>query len=144
MYSYRVVNDDCNCEEYHTSDRMNNVDYFFRGHYKMNDGVFTTIDVEFTNRSNDTLALGLGTVKVSSRNISYQYNDKFLPLPLLTIAPHRSEVIQLTGKSLDTEENWHKIAGEQLTLTLQGLRLGSVILPVTTVVFIPENPKLGR
>ena len=110
----------------------------------MGDGVFTTIDVEFTNRSSDTLTLGLGTVKVSSRNIPYQYNDKFLPLPPLTIAPHQTEMIQLTGKSLDTEENWHKIAGEQLTLTLQGLRLGSAILPVTTVVFIPENPKLGR
>lgn len=144
MYSYRAVNEDCNCEEYHTRDRKHNVEYSFRAHYKMNDGIFTTIDVGISNRSNDTLILGLGTVKVSSRNISYQYNNKPVPLPSLIILPHDAEDIQLTGKSLEREENWHRIAGERMEVTLQGLRLGNSILPSTTVIFIPENPKLGR
>ena len=143
-YVYRVINNECNCLEYHTVDKKNKIAYLFRGTYSMNEGMSTTIDIEFTNRSNDTLSLELGAVKVSSRNISYQYNDKFLPLPSLVIPPQHSEVVQLTGKSTDVEENWHKIAGEQLTLTLRGLRLGRMALPETAVVFVPENPKLRR
>jgi len=41
-------------------------------------------------------------------------------------------------------EAWNKIAGEQLKVTIQGLRAGSHDLRPQTVIFVPENPKLGR
>jgi hypothetical protein len=143
-YVYRVVTENCNCTEYRTRDTKHQVDYLFRGSYGMSKGMLTTIDVGLTNRSNDTLSLALGTVRVSSRNIDYQYNDKFLPLPTLNIPPHQSESIHLTGRSIETKEDWNRIAGERLTVTLQGLQLGAVVLPAMTVTFIPENPKLRR
>ena len=143
-YDYRAISDGCNCTEFRTSDRRNGVEYLFRGSYSMHDGILTTIDIRFTNHSDDTLSLELGSVRVSSRNIDYQYNNRFLPLPALAIPPRSSETVHLTGKSVQREDNWNQIAGEQLTVTLQGLRIQERVLPATAVVFIPENPKLTR
>jgi hypothetical protein len=41
-------------------------------------------------------------------------------------------------------EDWHKIAGEQLTITVKGVRLAMKELPQQLVTFIPQNPKLGK
>src|SRR5258707_14340461 len=142
QYTYRVITDKCNCQEFHRTDRKHKIDFHFRAQYVMNHGVVTTIGIKFINRSRDTLLLDLGMVKISSRNVSYQYNDKFIPLPHLGISPFSSDTLTLTGSDLSGQDDWNKIAGEQLTLTLQGMRVGSHMLAEQTVTFIPENPKL--
>jgi hypothetical protein len=82
-------------------------------------------------------------VKISSKNISYQYNDKFLPLPEVSVDPHSQEHVLLTGKDLQSSPNeWNKIAGERLTLALKGIHLGERELPLKEVTFVPDNPKL--
>ncbi len=143
-YAYRAANDNCNCTEYRSADKKNRIEYTFHANYAMSDGLVTTVDIDILNSSHDTLSLGLGTVRVSSRNISYQYNGKFLPLPPLDIPPHHSETVHLTGRSVERDENWTLIAGEQMTITLRGLRLRTAVLPDREVVFIPENPQMHR
>lgn len=143
MYSYRAINEQCNCEEYWVLDKAHRVGYLFTARYRMENGVTTSIDVKFVNNSSDTLSLDRASVRVSSRNISYQYNDRFLPLPSLTVVPKRSDSIHLSGKEVSGKDDWNKIAGEQLTITLKGVRLGGTELPQQSVDFIPENPKMG-
>ena len=142
VYPYLASNDNCNCEEYRIT--LYNIEYTYRAHYRMEMGFSTLIEIEFNNRSNDTLSLEYASVRVSSRNVSYQYNDKFVAMPVIIIPPGRSDMIQMKGNSRDTNENWNIIAGEQLTLTTRGIRLGSKMLPEMSVVFIPVNPKLSR
>ena len=142
-YPYLAATDNCHCLDFHVHDGK--IDYLFHASYRMDDGVLTTVDITFTNRSSrDTLFTGLGSVKVSSRNITYQYNDRFLPLPILTINPRSSNIVHLSGRDISGEDDWHKIAGEQLTVTIKGVRLGDATLRPQEVDFIPENPKLGK
>ena len=143
MYSYRVITEDCNCDEFRKADGKNNIEYVFRASYTMDHGISTTINVLLLNKSRDTLFLDGDTVRISSRNVSYQYNDRFVPLPHLIIPPFSSDFVRMTGREVNSEEDWNKIAGEQLTLTLQGLRLGDVSIPPQQVTFIPDNPRLG-
>ena len=144
VYTYRVMTGNCNCEEYRTADKVHNVRYLFRAHYRMNHGIVTSIEVEIMNRSRDTLFLNQGTAKISSRNISYQYNDKSLPLPHLVILPSGSDVVYMTGSDISGSDDWNKIAGEQLTLTLQGIRLGERMIAPQQVTFVPVNPKIHQ
>ena len=141
-YPYRAVTNNCNCEEFKLSDARHKVEYRFRAQYAMDHGIVTNVEIDFINRSNDTLSLDLAAVKISSRNISYQYNNKFVPLPHLTILPSRSDVVKMTGNELTGKQDWNKIAGEQFKLTLKGIRLGGRLLPERTVTFVPENPKM--
>ena len=108
----------------------------------MDHGVMTRIAVKFINRADDTLFLDPGVVKISSRNISYLYNDKFIPLPHLVIPPSRSDSVVMTGADMSQNDDWNKIAGEQLVVILKGLRVGLKVLAPQSVTFIPENPKL--
>jgi hypothetical protein len=108
----------------------------------MRNGLQTTIEIEVINTSNDTLFFDLGTAKISSRNISYQYNNKFIPLPHITIPPFHSDIVRMTGSDVSGVDDWNKIAGEQLALTLQGLRLGEKSLKSQQVTFAPMNPKI--
>ena len=144
MYSYRAINDDCNCQEYRVVDRVEQIEYFFRASYRMEAGIVTSIEIELTNNSPDSLFLNRGAVKVSSNNVAYQYNDKFLPLPEMTIPPHRNDVVKLVGRETNGKEDWNKIAGEQLRITVKGIRAGARELQPQTVIFVPENPKLRR
>lgn len=142
-YVYRASTDDCNCEEFRVNDERNRIEYRFTARYRMDNGVVTTIEVNFKNRSDDTLFLDPGVVKISSRNVSYHYNNKFIPLPLLIILPGASDNVIMTGTDVSHKDDWNKIAGEQLTITLKGLKLGQNVLPTEAVVFVPENPKLS-
>ena len=141
-YSYRAITDDCRCEEFKLNDKQHKIDYRFRAHYKMDGGIVTTIEIEFINHSRDTLFFDLTVVKISSRNITYRYNDKFLPLPHSVILPSHADVVTMSGNDLTQQDDWNKIAGEQLTVTLKGLRLGERVLSEQTVTFVPENPKM--
>ena len=143
-YAYRVLNDNCNCEEYRSYDRALKIAYRFRAHYNMQRGFKTTIEITFTNNSRDTLFLDGGSAKISSHNISYQYNNKLVPLPGTFILPSHSDEVRMVGSDVSGEEDWNKIAGEQLTLTLQGIRLGDRMVTTQRITFVPENPKLRR
>ncbi len=139
-YPYFVADEGCNCTEYRRRDGP--VEYLFHARYRMSGGIETTLGITFFNRSDDTLSLDLGTVKISSRNVSYQYNDKFIPLPGLHIGPHGIDSLLLAGKDVTGNDDWHVIAGERLTLTIRGMRLGGRTLKEQQVTFVPENPKL--
>lgn len=141
-YSYRAVTDNCNCEEFKLRDKQSRIEYLFRARYRMEGGVITNIEINITNHSRDTLFFDLAAVKITSRNVSYRYNDKFVPLPHIVILPSRSDIVTLSGSDLTGKDDWNKIAGEQLTLTLKGLRLREHLLSEQTVTFIPENPKM--
>jgi hypothetical protein len=143
-YNYRVITADCNCQSYTAKDPDNKLEYRFEANYTMNNGVATNVLIDLTNRSRDTLFLDQATAKVFSKNISYMYNNKFIPLPMLVIPPGSSNSITLNGKDRIDENDWHKIAGEQLTLTLKGLRIGTRELPLREVTFVPENPLIGK
>ncbi|HYQ87475.1 MAG TPA: hypothetical protein VES59_09560 [Bacteroidota bacterium] len=144
MFAYRAVNDDCNCQEFKVFDRAEKIGYLFRAHYVMDNGIVTHIGIEFTNNSRDTLFLERGAIKVASNNFNYQYNNKFLPLPALIVPPNQRDSVRLVGREIEGKDDWNKIAGEQLKVTIQGLRAGSHDLRPQTVIFVPENPKLGR
>lgn len=141
-FGYLVQNDDCRCEEYATTDPKSPVHYRFRASYRMEEGFITSINIRFENRGADTLFLDPGAVMVSSRNVDYQYNNKFIPLPDMVVPPGESEELDLDGKEVTSSPTWRKIAGEQLTLTLKGLRFGGKTLEKQVVRFVPENPML--
>ncbi len=143
-YTYRVVTDNCNCEVYKIVDSKNTLEYRFRARYTMDAGIHTNIEIEVDNNSNDTLFFDHGTAKVSSRNVAYQFNDRFIPLPDLTIPPKKSDVVKLAGKERTDENDWHKIAGEQMTITIRGLLLGAAEVKSQSATFVPENPMIGK
>src|SRR6185503_10522958 len=119
-FGYLVQNDNCRCVEYSTSDRKLPVGYRFKATYRMEEGFITSISIRFENRGIDTLYLDPGSVMVASKNVDYQYNNKFIPLPDMVIPPGESQDLDLDGKEVTTAPSWRKIAGETLTLTLKG------------------------
>ena len=141
-YKYLAITDDCRCETFETTDR--GVEYHFRASYKMYNGILTDIEIEIKNHTNDTLFLEHATAKVTSRNIPYMYNDMFLPLPVMNIPPGSSNVVNLSGKDRTGENDWHKIAGEQLVVTMQGLHAGDTEVAAQSVTFVPENPMMEK
>jgi len=143
-YTYRVASEDCNCLEYSVHDAAAKIEYRFQASYKMQNGILTEIVFTIHNQSDDTLSFDRSAIKVSSLNVHYQYNNKFLPIPWEPIFPRSAGTRKLTGKEVTTESNWHKIAGEQLTVTIKGLSLSGRELKSQTVVFVPENPNIGK
>lgn len=143
-YPYRIANDNCNCLEYTIQDPGAKVEYRLQATYRMQTGVLTEIDFTIVNRSDDTLAFDRGAVRVSSNNIRYQYNNKFLPLPWDPVLPRSSGSRKLTGKEVTDKTDWNRIAGEQLTITIKGLALGGRELKSQSVTFVPENPNVGK
>lgn len=141
-YPYRIANDQCNCREYRTRD--GGVEYRFRAHYSMHNGLVTRIEIQLFNHSRDTLSLDMGSVRVSSLNVSYQYNNKFVPLPQIVVLPRDSSTVDLSGRDVSGSDDWLLVAGEKLTLTTKGLRLGERELKAQEITFIPENPKLKK
>jgi hypothetical protein len=110
----------------------------------MNHGIITTIEIEFINESEDTLFLEAGTARVSSRNISYQYNNKHVPLPHLVVMPSHSETVKMEGSDISGKDDWNKIAGEQIVVSVQGIRLNDRKIAAQQVTFVPENPMLKQ
>lgn len=141
-YTYLARNDDCNCEEYTYRDQRYGIDYTFRAQYRTEETIVTSIEIEFLNNAADTLHLDPGAVRMSSQNMDYSYNNRFIPLPPLAIPPGGKEVVYLTGRDQGKGVEWNKIAGESLTVTVKSLLLGEILLPPVSVVFIPTNPKL--
>jgi hypothetical protein len=145
VYPYRAVTGDCACEEYQTTDARVGVQYAFSAEYSVREGVKTRITVVIRNNNRDTLDLSLGYVKVSSRNVPYRYNGRFLPLTIENIPPGQERTLTLSGVVLETKtaDPWHAIAGEELSIMLKGMRIRGKTLAPQTVHFIPTNPKLS-
>lgn len=144
-FDYTASNDDCHCKEYKVVDKMG-VEYVFTAKYHVDNSVATTLVIEFKNTSaKDSLRLDPGVVKISSRNVAYQHNDKFLPLPDMRVGPGRSDRLELNGRDVQSgTDEWNKIAGEQLTVTIKGMRLGRRTLVEQTVTFVPDNPRMKK
>ncbi len=143
-YNYLATTNNCDCENFEILDQTGVVGYEFHATYRMDNGIYTEIGIKIKNNSSDTLSFEHAAAKVASRNVQYEYNDKFLPIPLTMIPPGRSDEFHLSGKDRSGENDWHKIAGEQVTLTIQGLRLGGRDLNTQVVTFVPKNPMIGK
>ncbi len=142
IYPYRVTTHDCNCTQYTVHD--DGVTYSVRAEYWMDRGVATRIMLKLRNNSRDTLSTGAASVKISSENIQYQYNNKYVPLPGILILPKSTDSLSMSGRDVTGKDDWHLIAGERLTMTLRGITLGGTTLEPQEFMFVPENPKLGK
>lgn len=141
VYSYKVIDGGCDCETYIVRETSEEVEYSFRGTFTEGDGIVTSLDVRFTNKGKDTLFLDGGSVKISSRNITYQYNDKFLPLPPMIIPPGSTDHLLMDGTEVEVHaKGWERLAGERLSISLSGIRYGKKVLDDRTVTMVPENP----
>lgn len=146
MIPYNAMNDDCACEEYKASDPKVPVQYTFSAGYRIDETITTRISIQVRNETNDTLDMSLGSIKVSSRNVPFRYNNRFVPVTINAVPPHEERTLSLVGSPVkaDKKDPWLYIAGEELVLTLRGLRLEGRRLAEQTVRFIPHNPKLAN
>lgn len=143
-YPYHVVNDGCQCERYTVTDEANSIVYSATGSYSVDGEIRTQIELAITNNNRDTLDLSLAYVKVSSRNVPYRYNDLFLPIEIMNVAPGKKGLLTLVGESanLDVRDPWLKIAGEELVITVKGMRVNGREILTQVITFVPHNPKL--
>jgi hypothetical protein len=142
-FSYHAMNDNCSCERFTAVDPKIPVRYEFSATYKVDTTITTEITVIVHNGTADTLDMSLGAIRVSSRNVQYRYNNKFLPVTVAAVPPHDERTLTLvgSGKSEGSADPWLPIAGEQMVLTLKGLRLHGKELSAQTIQFVPSNPK---
>jgi hypothetical protein len=144
-FPYRITNNECGCERYSTRDKQFEVSYIVSAKYTVKDGISSQINIELQNTTHDTIDLSQMYVKITSRNIPYRYNDKFLPIEVPFVLPESRQTLNLVGESLvsDNHDPWLKIAGEELVVTLKGMRMGMHELQQQVVHLVPLNPKLG-
>jgi len=144
IYNYRVTNKDCNCFTYVIRDRKYNIGYTFTANYTLRNEIVTTIKLNVENGSQKVLTFEHGRVRVSSERFDYQYNNKFIPFDPISIKPGGSAEITLMGRAdVHEEDEWRRIAGERMTVTINGIRLGDEEIRLEEVEFVPTNPKLG-
>jgi len=145
-YPYRAMNDNCSCERFSSADPKVPVRYDFSATYKVDSKITTEITIVVHNGSSDTLDMSLGAIRVASRNVQYRYNNKFVPVTIESVPPHDDRTLTLVGSGTGegSKEPWFPIAGEELTLTLKGLRLRARELAPQTVQFVPMNPKFSE
>jgi hypothetical protein len=126
-------------------DKTANVTYEFSAEYSIDVGVHTKITVAIHNGNADTLDMSLSYVKVTSKNVSYRYNDRFIPIDILFVSPGGTRTLTLVGESVRPAagDPWLSIAGEELIVTVKGMRIGRRTLATQVVRFVPHNPKLG-
>jgi len=145
-YPYLVANDKCDCLQYSTKDDSADVLYILSAEYSVDDGVTSRITVQLQNNTRDTLDMSQAYIKVTSRNIPYRYNDKFLPIHIPFVLPRDKETLVLVGESLlsDSYDPWLSIAGEELLVTLKGLKVGQKELRRLAVRLVPVNPRFVK
>ncbi len=145
VYPYLATNGDCSCELFRVADERSGVVYSFSATYSLSDVMNTRITVSMQNNSTDTLDLSLAYVRISSRNFPYRYNDKFLPVTVPGVPPGTSRMLTLDGEvdMSDRPDPWTAIAGEELVITLEGMRVNGKQAVTQIVRFVPRNPKLS-
>ncbi len=129
---------------YVVRDRENKITYEFTANYSLDDDILTTITVKVENGSQKILSFDHARVKVSSKRFGYQFNDKFVPFSPVRIKPGGNRELTLVGRAeVEERDEWHRIAGEKMTVAIRGIRLGDDEIQVEEVQFVPANPKLG-
>jgi len=143
-HPYRIANDGCDCEHFVTVDSAARIICEFTGTYRVDEGVTTKIMVTIRNENRDTLDLSLSSVKIASRNLTYRYNDKFLPMGITAVLPGERQTVTLVGDapSRGAADPWLSIAGEELVLTIRGMRIQGNLLATQVIRFVPTNPRL--
>jgi hypothetical protein len=144
-YPYLVLTENCQCEVYTYQDAKHRFAVQFEAAYRVDDRIRTRVEIEFQNRSSDTLSLEQAYVIGTSRNIRYQNNGRAVALPFVRIPPHESSRVIFEGADTERSPNpWLKIAGERTTLEVRGLMLGTDEMPPVKVELTPIQPKLSR
>lgn len=145
VYPYRATDDGCSCELFRVTDEQFGVVYSFSAAYSLRDAMNTRVAISVQNRGVDTLDLSLAYIKITSRNIPYQYNDKFLPVAVPDVPPGETRVLNLDGEvdMSGLPDPWIAIAGEELVVTLKGIQANGKQIPAQVVHFVPMNPKLS-
>jgi hypothetical protein len=142
-YDFLVTNRDCNCSKYTINDKENRITYVFTATYSLDDNMLTTITMRVRNGSDKVLSFNLAHVRVSSQRFDYRYNNKFVPFNPLAIGPGEKQEIQLVGQvEVKDNDEWLRIAGEKMAVTIRGIRLGDKELQIEDLEFVPVNPKL--
>jgi hypothetical protein len=143
-YPYLITTDNCNCERFVYHDDNGRFEIEASARYEVTDRITSTIDMEFRNRSRDTLSLRQAFLKGTSSNVQYQFNDKFQPMPFVIIPPGGRYTLTLVGSDTQiVDDPWLKIAGEKIDIEMRGLLLGLKQVPPIQLTLIPYNPKLG-
>lgn len=143
-HPYLVTNENCFCEEYTYRDEQAKFSVDVKAVYEVGDQVTSIVELRFRNHAGDTLDLRQTFIRGTSKNVRYQFNDRFQPLPHVAVPPGRSYTMVMQGS--DTEvvaEPWHKIAGEQVTIELRGMLVGGKPVNPVVLIMIPRNPKFG-
>ena len=122
------------------------VRYEFSATYRVDTRITTEITVVVHNGSPDTLDMSSGAIRVASRNVRYRYNNRFVPVTITAVPPDDERTLTLVGSGAEGQSGdpWLPIAGEELVLTLKGLRLRARELASQTIQFVPSNPKFSE
>ena len=143
--AYRVTTDNCQCERYTMKDRSLPVQYEVAAAYEIEGEFITRINVTVFNRGTEMVDFTDAYARVTSRNVPFQYNKKFVPLTAEPVAPQGERTIELVGRAAPrTSDPWLAVAGEELVLTVKGIKYGSRTLAEQSVSFVPRNPKLAN
>jgi hypothetical protein len=142
-YDFLVTNRDCNCSKYTVKDKDNRITYEFTATYSLDNNMLTTITMKVVNGSRKVLSFDLARVRVSSERFEYRYNNKFVPFNPLKIGPGEEKEIVLVGRAeVKESDEWLRIAGEKMVVTIRGIRLGDNEVHIEDLEFVPVNPKL--
>jgi hypothetical protein len=142
-YPFILMVDDRVVRTQTIEDTANRVFYHYDASYTVKSKVSSRIILVITNNNRGKLSLGSGRIRITSRNIDYEMNGRFLPLPAVDIESYGKYELTFIGEGRSVvDEPWQLIAGEQIVLTLRGLLLNGKEIPGHVVRLIPVNPKL--
>lgn len=143
-YPYLFTDGGCHCERFVIEERAEGLRYTYMARYSVRDGISTTVSITIENIGHDTLDLSHSYVAVHSRNVPYRYNGRSLPVTIPFVAPGKSETITLEGhvERSVVRDPWLVIAGEEVVVTLKGMRIKGREIPGRRVTLVPVNPRL--
>ena len=140
---YLATTNGCQCAVYSWTDPRHKVRFDVSAKYAIDGEFVTRVDLEIRNEGNETLKFTDGYFQIASRNVPFRYNKKMLPLSGTSMAPGEHQTFNLSGSAKPAAPNlWYLIAGEELTVTVTGIRAGSQTVDPLVVTFVPKNPKL--
>jgi hypothetical protein len=143
-YPYLVTTDECNCERFSFKDERGRFEIDVSARYVITDRINSTIEFVFRNQSRDSLSLRQAYLKGTSLNVSYQFNNRFQPMPFVAVPPAGTYTMTLQGSDTETAENpWLKVAGERIVIEIKGMLLGFRPLAPIILTLKPYNPKLA-
>lgn len=145
-YPYRIANDGCDCAEFTSTDSTYHISYRYAARYTVGSRIRTEIDITIMNNGADTVQLVDAYVKVTSHNIPYPSNDRYLPVGIRSVPPHGIRSLTLKGEYVPAgkEDLWLRVVGEEVSVMIEGQTAGGQQLAKQTVRLVPENPFLTQ